>query len=790
MTTHGPTDPTPIRLGLLNEGYQPTPICAPGCNHVDRHGKPCKSGGKAVHISAWAKGDFTASDIRSWHRSRPQDSNTGVLCGELVGVDMDILDQALAAQVDALAEHHLGPTPLRRIGRPPKLLRCYRAETPISKLETPERRLNEETIQVEIMGKGQQVAVYGTHPVTMQPYIWTDREPLNTPLIELPVVSEDQLRAFLTAADGLFAAAGAALATPPKATPSAAHVNGYVAAGSTAGGEFFRNVNKAALDNIRPWLTAIFPSATQEAGTGALRVSSADLGRSLEEDLSMHPTEGGHDFGTRESLSPIDVAIKWGRGEDAKAAAFWLCEQLGKNPADLGWKEPTTKTAAHGGRKAQKNTAGNSDTTFYDPWADPPPPQWPGGVLSSRTEETLAAMSLRDGVDFSAQAVAHIAAASGAAPKDARFAPYQRSGWSVPPIIWVLLLAESGQRKTALQSTAFDALQRVHGERWTEFMADMKRWHELCDEKKRKTRKPAEPHSFIISDVTLEKLQQILAANPRGTMMLKDELAGMLDFGRYGGGNGAAVRAFYLEAYEGGSCTVHRLGRDSLYIPNNALTIFGGIQPERLAAFKGLESDGLIQRFAVLRPPPAEISRPDIMVPGKDRLNLAIGALARLSGKRYYATPSGGELIRQTERDAAEYATISDYGTGFQGFCRKLHGTHVRLSLILHLLDSPEPEVIPDETIERAGRLTRFLLAHARDFYVTLPDAGLALTRDVGGWLLTKAPNRVRATDVASGVAGCRGMGSKRLTEALDPLVIGGWLEPEEPFPSNRAWLR
>src|SRR4051812_41701735 len=196
-------DPTSIRLGLLNEGYMPTPICPPGCDHVDRHGKSCKSGGKAVHIGGWAKGAFTARDVHSWHRSRPQDTNTGILCGLLCAVDGDILDPILAALVDALAEQHLGPTPLRRIGRAPKWLRCYRAETPMPKLETPDRLLNGETIQVEVMGRGQQVAAYGTHPVTMQPYTWIDREPLNTPLTDLPVVNESQIRAFLGAADAL-----------------------------------------------------------------------------------------------------------------------------------------------------------------------------------------------------------------------------------------------------------------------------------------------------------------------------------------------------------------------------------------------------------------------------------------------------------------------------------------------------------------------------------------------------------------------------------------------------------
>jgi hypothetical protein len=319
-------DPTRLRLGLLNEGYMPTPVCPPGCNHIDRKGKPCGSGGKAVHISAWTKGNFTARDVRGWESSRPQDSNTGLLCGEMVGVDGDILDSILAARVDALAEEHLGSTPLRRIGRAPKWLRCYRAETPMPKLETPERRLNGEIIQVEIMGKGQQVAAYGVHPVTMQPYTWIDREPLDVPLAELPVVFEGQIRAFLAATDALFVRAGAELTVPPKAAAAGPYVNG------------FRNVNQASLANIRPWFTAIFPTAAQEA-SGAWRVSSADLGRSLEEDLSMHPTSGGQDFGTREPLSPISTVARWGGAADAKAAAHWLCEQLGKNPAALGWKE-------------------------------------------------------------------------------------------------------------------------------------------------------------------------------------------------------------------------------------------------------------------------------------------------------------------------------------------------------------------------------------------------------------------------------------------------------------------
>jgi hypothetical protein len=796
-------DPTPIRIELLNEGYMPTPVCPPGCTHVDRRGKPCKSGGKAVHIPAWAKGDFTVDDIRSWHRRRPQDSNTGILCGAVCAVDADILDAALSAQMAALADQYLGATPLCRIGRAPKWLRCYRLETPLPKLETPERQLNGETAQVEIMGKGQQVAAYGTHPTTMQPYTWLDREPLDVPLSDLPVVNEAQVRAFLAAADAQLATAGAVLVVQPKAAPRA-HANGHAASGANSSaassdGSFFKQVNRAALANLARWVLRLFPRAVRQA-TDAYRVASADLGRDYEEDLSIHP-DGIRDFGPRVGLSPCDVLMEFGGAPNVQAAALTLCEWLGRDPAEFGWNATPHKSNGAGAASEppppegdrQTSAGRNGDATaFFDPWQDPPLPEWPGGVLSRQAEETMAFAALRDGVDYGAQCLAYLAAGSGAAPKDARFMPYPHPGWAVPPIIWVMVIAESGQRKTAIKETAFAPLQAIHNARWREYMGELQSWRRLSENAKRENQKPVEPHSFIINDCTVEKLQLILATNSRGTLLLKDELAGLFEFGRYSGGVGTAERTFYLESYEGGACTVHRVGRDSLHIPNNALTIYGNIQPDRLSTFQGLESDGLLQRFAVIRAKPATIERPDVTVPNLGPLHRAIEDLARmtrLDGRNYSTTDEGAELIRQTRRDAEGYETITDYGVAFQGFCRKLHGTHARVALVLHLLEDPRQVIIPTETVVRAGRLVRhFLLPHALGFYSVIPGSAAALPRDIGGWLLTKAKNQVVASDLTAGVKACRPLNTKQIGEALDRFVTGGWLEPLKDFPGNRKW--
>ena len=73
----------------------------------------------------------------------------------------------------------------------------------------------------------------------------------------------------------------------------------------------------------------------------------------------------GYDFGPEKSVSPIDVVMEHGGAADAVQAALWLCDQLGVDPADLGWKEKATKEQ----KKRQPKTK-SSDKVSDHPKAD------------------------------------------------------------------------------------------------------------------------------------------------------------------------------------------------------------------------------------------------------------------------------------------------------------------------------------------------------------------------------------------------------------------------------------
>ncbi|MFN6998600.1 MAG: bifunctional DNA primase/polymerase [Elioraea tepidiphila] len=115
----------------------------------------------------------------------------GIATGAVVGIDIDILDGALAIQLAGLAASMLGDTPCLRIGRAPKRLLVYRAATPFA---------GRKRHPLELLARGQQFVAYAVHPDTGRPYDWPEDSLVELPLSRLPVVDEAGCAAFLDAA--------------------------------------------------------------------------------------------------------------------------------------------------------------------------------------------------------------------------------------------------------------------------------------------------------------------------------------------------------------------------------------------------------------------------------------------------------------------------------------------------------------------------------------------------------------------------------------------------------------
>ena len=117
---------------------------------------------------------------------------------------------------------------------------------------------------------------------------------------------------------------------------------------------------------------------------------------------------------------------------------------------------------------------------------------------------------------------------------------------------------------------------------------------------------PEQPHAlrYKSNDSSVEKLGDILSRNPQGIMVFRDELTGLLASWEREGHEGD--RAFYLESWNGtGSFNIDRIGRGEQFVKTLCLSIFGGIQPDKIESYlagiaSSLDNDGRVQRFQVM----------------------------------------------------------------------------------------------------------------------------------------------------------------------------------------------
>jgi putative DNA primase/helicase len=205
-----PKELNELRLKLHSHGYHPVPVIGA---HVDT-----PSAGKRPTMPGWQAKCATADEeeIEKWARSQANCTNTGILCGRTVGVDIDVLDEALSDKLVARATELLGPTSLLRIGRAPKTLLVYRVAASITKLQTPalvfgddpDTRADTDKCKVEILAAGQQFVAFGIHPATGQSYRWPEKTPLDVPFTDVPLVTLEQLQQFVDESEEILRIAG------------------------------------------------------------------------------------------------------------------------------------------------------------------------------------------------------------------------------------------------------------------------------------------------------------------------------------------------------------------------------------------------------------------------------------------------------------------------------------------------------------------------------------------------------------------------------------------------------
>jgi putative DNA primase/helicase len=182
------------RQALLQNGYQPTPLI-----------------GKRPILDGWQNSSPTAEDVAAWEKNHSNATNTGLLTALTPAVDIDILDEEVANILHNWVRKIIPVAcpELLRIGLFPKRAILFRCDAPFSKITTG-KWIDEKgkEHQLEILCEGQQLATYGIHPETCQPYTWPSARPGKTPRTSLPLLTPEAAQTLVNRAKALFAERG------------------------------------------------------------------------------------------------------------------------------------------------------------------------------------------------------------------------------------------------------------------------------------------------------------------------------------------------------------------------------------------------------------------------------------------------------------------------------------------------------------------------------------------------------------------------------------------------------
>lgn len=462
-----------------------------------------------------------------------------------------------------------------------------------------------------------------------------------------------------------------------------------------------------------------------------------------------------------------------------------------------------------------------------EPWPEPRPvelpavPAFPVDVLPEPLRSWVTATA--EATQTPADLAALLAVANCAAAVARRVEVEGGRGWREPLCLYVAVLLDPGNRKSAVFKAATSPLKRIEAELIDEAKPTIARLasdRRILEKRQAKAEKTAgekcDPEAaeeaarlaeelaalpvpvlpeLIVSDASPEAVEMALAAQGGRLAVMSDE-GGLFDVlgGRYSGG--AANLDAFLKGHAGGDVAVKRISRQAL-VERAAITCAFAIQPavvRGLSAKDTFKGRGLLGRFwyAV---PESPLGRrkvdpepvPDAVAAEYENL---IRRLASIED-----SPRGPAVVGMAPQAAARFLAwrdeaetwLADGGRleSMKEWGGKLQGLAARLAALLHLAGNPNPEPWRDpielRAIEGAIRLAEYAIDHAR--------AALAMLRDADGepledaryllrWLRQKGLREFARRDAHRHGVGRFSGEPERLDAGLEILTERGWIRP------------
>jgi hypothetical protein len=399
--------------------------------------------------------------------------------------------------------------------------------------------------------------------------------------------------------------------------------------------------------------------------------------------------------------------------------------------------------------------------------------------------------------------------------------------WIEPPHLWFALIGDPSTGKTPAMRQFIEvsrlleadttedwrAAQVRHQENTERAKAIADQWRSEVREATKDGRSPPDapvgilPPAPIVrprvmtNSATTEELVFMLSGNPRGLVLVRDELSGWLgDFDRYS--NGSGDRPFYLESWNGGSYQPDRVKdrENPVSCRYTSLAIIGGLQPDKLREALSGSDDGLAARFLYVWPSPPPFRRLDFehnerAIERRERL---LGAARWLRSLTMDADGKGDPTPRIMRLDNKARALLDDVRReayerikASKGIAAGWHGKTparaLRLALVMeHLQSAADGCTAPDEVSGQAMARAAEYLDYAtgmmeRSLAGLAIDQADALAADIARLLVQTKPETVNERAIYQR-AGFHALRNRDLRQRVFvALESAGFVRKEQP---------
>lgn len=400
-----------------------------------------------------------------------------------------------------------------------------------------------------------------------------------------------------------------------------------------------------------------------------------------------------------------------------------------------------------------------------------------------------------------------------------------KSGWTVPPVIWSLIIGESGTAKSPAFRLVKSPIEKHQRTLLDQHSVAMDQYEdELAAYENAKTQHKKDGHGdaperpeppacgrCMVSDTTVEALAPMLRDSPRGVLVQRDELSGWFgSFAQYKKGAKGADEAHWLSMYDGESITVDRKqqGTRPIYVPSAMVSITGGIQPAILQRAMGRDhrASGMAARFLVAHPPRRSIRWTDDEVSQATQLRIdrLITLLYGIDYADGHSVPHYIGMSRDAQAVYRQYydmhqSELEDLTGDHAAAWSKLLGYVPRLALVIHVCRQTDiggdiTQAVAPETVQDAITVVRWACGEAMRLYATIDDTDdQRELRELAAWITRRHGGECTPRQMVQGVHRIRDVADAE-TEAARLVAAGlaewGLIAPESGRGPQRRVVR